>query len=183
MLVIDTETGGLDHRRCALVSIGAIHMESGAEFSMLIRPHSGMDLDAEAMAVTGITREQLEQNGTDEGDALRLFAGWMHVFGKQEWCGCNPSFDQGFVDAGFARHGIEKRLPRRAIDLQTVAWVAHSMRKISLPYGRDGMPKRSLDAILAAVGLSRATGRHDALEDARLTLAAFRFIYAKISGH
>ena len=183
MLVIDTETGGLDWRRCALVSVAAIHMESRAEFSMVIRPHDGLDLDPEALAVNGYTRDYLVANGVEEGEAMRLFAMWLHVFGKQEWCGCNPAFDQAFVDTAFERHAIEKRLPRRAIDLQTLAWMAHTMRVLTLPIGNDGLPKRSLDAIIEAVGLSRATDKHDALEDARLTLAAFRLIHAKISGN
>ncbi len=179
MLVIDTETGGLDWRRCALVSVGAIHAESGAEFSMLIRPHEGLDLDAGAMEVTGLQRDHLLEHGTDEGDALRMFAMWLHVFGPQEWCGCNPEFDRGFLDAGFARHGIEKRLPRRPVCLQTLAWLAADRGLISLAVGSNGMPKRSLDAILEAVGLARSSAKHDALEDARLTLGAYRKIKAR----
>lgn len=183
MLVIDTETGGLDAGRCALVSVAALHLESGAEFSLVIRPHAGLEIDAEALGVHGFTPDYLETFGMEEGQAMRMFAMWLHVFGKHDWCGCNPHFDRAFVDAAFARHGIEKRLDRRPVCLQTMAWLAHAMKKISLPIGRDGLPKRSLDAILEALGLARGSEMHDALEDAKLTGAAFRQLHAKISGH
>lgn len=183
MLVIDTETGGLDPARCALIGIGAIHVESGAEFSLLLKPHAGLDLDSEALEVTGMSADHLMKVGTDEGDAMRMFAMWLHVFGRQEWCGCNPHFDRQFLDAAFVRHGIDKRIPHRAIDLQTLAWMAYTMGRLDLPVGKHGMPSRSLDAILEALGLARSSDRHDALEDARLTMRALQRLHTRISGH
>lgn len=182
MLVIDTETGGLDPGRCALLSVAARHVESGAEFSILIRPHEGLELNQEAVAVHGLSWAHLMRFGMEEADAMGMFAMWLHVFGRHDWCGCNPHFDRGFLDAAFARHGIEKRMDRRPVCLQTLAWLAHGMGRIRLPLGRDGLPKRSLDAILEALGMRREGKTHDALEDVRLTAGAFRRIYAKISG-
>ncbi len=183
MLVIDTETGGLDPARCALVSVAAVHAESGAEFSLLIKPHAGLELEPQAMAVHGYSQEHLEEYGMDEAVAMQVFSCWLHVFDRGEWAGCNPNFDRGFLDVAFARHGIEKRMGRRPIEVQTVAWLAHQLGKVVLPLGRDGMPKRSLDAILQALGISRATDRHDALEDCRLTLAAFKQLTSLLEGN
>ena len=182
MLVIDTETGGLDAGRCALLGVAAIHLESGAEFSLLIRPHVSLDLDAEALEVNGLTMDHLLAVGTDEGEAMQTFAMWLHVFGPQEWFGCNPSFDQRFLEAAFARHEVKARLRRGAVCVQTLAWAAHSLGKLLLPVGKDGLPKRSLDAILGGLGLARESMKHDALEDCRLTLAAFRELVSRLSG-
>ena len=181
MFVIDCETGGLDPALDALVSVAAIHAESGAEFSMLIRPHVGLALNDEALEVNGLSRAHLEQEGTDEKDAMGAFAMWLHVFGHQEWMGCNPQFDRAFIDAAFARHEIGKRLGHRPIVLQAVAWLADSLGLIELPHGSDGLPKRSLDAILGALGLSRGSDWHGAMEDCQLTLAAYKIIKSRFS--
>jgi DNA polymerase III epsilon subunit-like protein len=177
MLVVDTETGGLDPARHALVSIGAIHMESGAEFSMLIRPADGLELEDQAVKVHGLSAEHLEQHGVDEEVAMVAFASWLRVFGPQDWMGANPDFDRGFIAAAFRRHRIMGDVPRRPVDVQAVAWLAWlawRLGALALPCGRNGLVKRSLDALLEAVGLSRGeSGVHDALEDARLTLAVW----------
>lgn len=180
MLVIDTETGGTDPARCALVSIAAVH-SSGVEFHAIVRPAVGWQLEDAAMEVHGMSKQWLLENGESEPEVMRKFALWYGVFSRDEWGGCNPRFDMDFVNAAWTRCGMDQRLGYRPVCLGSLAWAAHVTKRISLPKGRDGAPKRSLDAILAALGMKRSGEKHGALEDARLTLGAFEKIMEKIS--
>jgi hypothetical protein len=81
-----------------------------------------------------------------------------------------------FVNAAWLRVGMDSRLGYRPVCVGTLAWAAHVTKRITLPKGRDGAPKRSLDAILASVGMKRSSEQHGALEDARLTMSAYRQI-------
>lgn len=174
MIIVDTETGGLDPARCALLAVAAVHMETGETFFHYVRPFPTFACEAEAERVHGLTREFLEGQGLDEEDVMRRFAAWLHLHGRQDWAGCNPSFDQRFLDAAFERSGLETRMGRRPVCLQTVAWMADRLGAICLPVGKDGGRLRSLDAIAKTLGLGRQAVTHDALEDARLTLACLR---------
>lgn len=179
MLVIDTETGGTDPARHALVSLAAVH-SSGAEFHAIVRPATGWVIDDEAISVHGMTREWLREHGEPEEDVMRKFALWHGVFSRDEWGGCNPRFDMEFVNAAWVRCGMDRRLGYRPVCLGSLAWAAHVTKRIELPLDRSRAPKRSLDAILAALGMKRSGDHHGALEDARLTLGAFDRIMEKL---
>jgi ribonuclease T len=177
MLIIDTETGGLNPETDALLSVAAIHVESGAEILIMIAPAPGLQLTEEALKVNGLDPELLAKEGMPEKEAIGLLSMWLGIFGKQEWAGCNPEFDRGFIDAAFTRSGLKNRLPRRPIDVQTVAWTAYAAGLLDLPKNpHTGLPTRSLDGILKALGLARSSEKHDALEDAQLTLQALTAI-------
>lgn len=179
MLVIDTETGGTDPSRCALVSLAAVH-SSGAEFHSIVRPAVGWLLEDRAMEIHGMTKEWLLEHGEPEDVVMRRFALWYGVFAKDEWGGCNPRFDMDFVNAAWVRCGMDERLGYRPVCLGSLAWAAHVTKRIRLQIGRDGNPKRSLDAILEALGMKRTGATHGALEDARLTLAALQQIMVEL---
>jgi len=174
MIVIDTETTGLDPHRHQMVSIAARHIDSGAVFSVYIRLRPGVTVDLSAMMVHCLTAEELEARGVPESLAMLQFEDWLKGLGPQDWCGCNPQFDLGFLLAAFGRAGMRASLSRRPVCVQTLAWMAHRMGKIVLPWGGDGLCSRSLDSILKALGLSRRGATHDAVEDVELTGTAFR---------
>lgn len=65
LIVIDTETGGLDPRENALLEVGAIYLGKdgvlGPTFSTLILPRVGYSVTAEAMAVNRIANADLAE--------------------------------------------------------------------------------------------------------------------------
>lgn len=176
MIILDTETGGLDCERDALVSVALYDTHTNESLHLLVKPVDGLLLTSEAERVHGITREKLEEKGILEAEACSQVESWMQAKRTKEWCGHNPSFDAGFVNAAMKRNWKKYRVPYRAIDLGSLAYLADKINAIRLPLGRDGVPSRSLDSVLQAVGKSRAGMAHDALQDAMLTGFAFQRI-------
>jgi hypothetical protein len=73
LVILDTETWGLDTRRCELVELGAVVLDGdtlefvkGAEFQTFIRPLDWTNFSEGAVNVTGITPQMLR----DEKDSL-----------------------------------------------------------------------------------------------------------------
>lgn len=180
MIVIDTETTGLDPSRHRMVSLAALHIESGGEFYTLIRLSDDAEEDLNAMRVHGLSREELSRMGREEAEAMRVFGDWLMSYGRQEWCGVNPHFDKGFLEAAFMRAGVDAKLSRKPVCIQTMAWLAHCLGRIRLRIGYDGLPSRSLDSILSATGMARSGIRHSGIEDVRLTGAVFDFLMKRI---
>lgn len=110
---IDTETTGLDAKRCGIIHLAAIMDIDGQEvdsFETRIRPANGLEISDEALAVSGTAREDLE-TFPSEDLALHTFRFWlgMHVdkFAKTDkafFAGYNSPFDIEFVRALFERN-------------------------------------------------------------------------------
>jgi DNA polymerase III epsilon subunit-like protein len=108
-----------------------------------------------------------------EADAMADFVIWVKCRPGAILAGCNPAFDAGFLRAAAKRSTLHWE-PRRLIDLSAAAWAAYEQGRLDLPTWQDGSPKLNLDSIAQAFHLSRTGTTHDALEDARLTLACFQ---------
>lgn len=177
LIVIDTETGGLDPARHALLSVAAVDSSDGEAFTAIIRPHSDWLIEPEALAKNGFTHEFLEKNGRPEREVIQDLALWLHARRGTLLAGCNVAFDRDFLRAAFQRHGLE--WPHaRSIDLQAAAWLAYESGTLDLPIGRDGLPRLSLDHIAAALEKFRKSEIHNALEDCLLTLCCLSKLIA-----
>ena len=172
LVVVDTETGGLRADRHALLSIAAVDAQSGEAFRALIRPSADWIVEAGALEVNGLTIDFLRDAGRAESVVMTEFAAWMEARRGCMVAGCNVAFDIGFLEAAAKRCGVEWRAGR-SLDIRGAAWLAYE-KGLELAIGKDGNPKLSLDSIAGALGLSRTSEKHDALEDALLTLACFR---------
>jgi DNA polymerase III epsilon subunit-like protein len=120
----------------------------------------------------GFTLDFLEKNGRPEREVLQDLNLWLRARRGTLLAGQNIAFDRDFLKAGFARHGLTWPMGRM-VDLQAAAWVVWENGAIQLPEGKDGLPKLNLDHIAAALGFSRTSRTHNALEDCLLTLACF----------
>ena len=179
LLILDTETGGLDPTQHALLSLAAVDSADGEAFTALIRPSPEWICDPQALAKNGLTLDFLEKNGRPEREVLQDFALWI---GERRWhiiAGCNVAFDLLFLTAAFHRQGLAWT-SRKNIDLQAAAWLAHEAGDIALPIGKDDQPRLSLDHIAATLGFSRSGSTHNALEDALLTMACLHRLIAPI---
>lgn len=172
LIVIDTETGGFDPSRNALLSVAAVDSLDNESFTALIKPSPEWICEPDALAKNGLTLDFLEKNGRPERDVLQDLALWLGTRRFSVLAGCNVAFDRDFLRAGFARHGLSWSLGKM-VDLQAAAWLAYEVGALHLPVGKDGQPRLSLDHIAAAMGFTRAGKTHDALEDALMTLACF----------
>ena len=125
-------------------------------------------MDERALQINGLVPSE----GEAEADVARAFAEWI-ASAPSGWLfvGANPSFDHSFLSAFNARNGNIFKLDYHKVDVQSMAVLADARGEITLPI-KNGQPQMSLNAVLAALGLARASETHDALEDVRLTEAA-----------
>lgn len=77
-VVLDTETTGLNPKKDAIVTIGAVAVQDGAiclddQFEALLR----FRYNTSSVVVHGITREIAAEEGVDEVEALRDFLGYL----------------------------------------------------------------------------------------------------------
>jgi len=176
MIIIDTETGGLDPRRHALLSIAAVRVgDTGAAFWGLIRPAPNLECDPKAEIVHGLSKEFLEDQGMEEREVLEHFFAWLGKTGEVEWAGANPQFDRGFIEEAAARHvlPVTATLNRRPVDVQTLGWLADRLGLIVLPE-KGGRKSASLASLCLALGMEGRVGKmHSALEDAGLTARVY----------
>lgn len=173
LIVVDTETGGLRADRHALLSIAAVDSEGGEAFHSLIRPSADWLVEKEALEINGLSLDFLRDAGRAEGVVMNEFVAWMQARKGAIFAGANPAFDVAFLEAAAKRCGIDWRAGR-SLDLRGAAWLAYETRGLALQVGKDGNPKLSLDSIAGALDLSRSSEKHDALEDALLTMACFK---------
>lgn len=166
-IVIDVETSGLDAEKNALLSLAA-RDSTGREFYCRVRAFEGARLDERALQINGLDPSE----GEGEADVALAFAKWI-AGAPSGWlfAGANPAFDHAFLSALNARNGNAFKLDYHKVDVQSMAVLADARGEIVLPI-KNGQPQMSLNAVLAALGLARASETHDALEDVRLTEAA-----------
>ena len=172
LIVIDTETGGFDPSKNALLSVAAVDSLDNEAFTAIIKPNAEWICEPEALAKNGFTLDFLEKNGRPELDVMQDLALWLGTRRFSVMAGCNVTFDRDFLRAAFARNFLTWPMGKM-VDLQAAAWLAYEADALALPVGKDGQPRLSLDHIAASLGFSRSGNTHNALEDALMTLACF----------
>ena len=184
LVAIDTETGGLEPGKDALLSIAAV-LEDGHWLHLRIMPprqwwrmgrrqrvHPG------AVRVNGYDAKKWRAAGAVELPEARLrFAAWLEdqcerlrVTGLQPLAH-NAGFDRAFVDAFLGPQ--KKKGARRPLDRRWDCSCAglSLARRAGLVECKDA----SLDS-LCAVSHTQRDQPHDALSDARACLHGFRFL-------
>ena len=181
MVVIDVETTGVDPKKSAMVSIGAVDFSSPErEFYAECRPWDGAHIHDEALAVNGFTREDLfREDRKSLEEVMREFAEWIEPLADRTLAGHNPSFDRGFVNESLRRSGIEARFAHRTIDSHSLAFASFLKSGIDIPL-KNNHTDINLDAVLVHAGLPEEPKPHNALTGARMEAEAFsRLIYGK----
>lgn len=161
LLAIDTETGGLDPQRHALLSIAAHHPQHG-EFSAFIRPAPCKLIDPEAARVNGYTPELWEKKGAVElWDAIISFQCWLNALPLR----ITPLAHHAGFDRSFLSQACQETatlMPQLNCRWEcSQAATAFMMRA-----GMIDAENASLDSLCAWAGIPRPAV-HDALADAR----------------
>lgn len=174
LLVIDTETGGLDPSRYSILSLGAVVWEGGAlgETFEVFVAEPDPAVEPEAMGVNGIDLAWLKEHGAAPREAVGLFQlfvernfGGEGRGGKIQLAGHNVSFDVGFLKRLYrlAGSGYDEVFSHRLLDTASV--INFLIVAGRLPPGRTG-----LGPALKHFGIEVEAGRrHTALGDALAT--------------
>ena len=179
MIIVDTETTGIDPSKNALASIGAIEFVNPKNtFYVEIRMDDKSEIDPESLKITGFSEKELrDPNKPQLKDALRSFASWFSDCTSHILTGHNIWFDKAFLDEGFKKINLGVPYAKRTIDLHPLAFMhfLHDTHEIPMSNGHS---KLDSDHIFKYVGITETRGKHNALEDAKLTAEAVsRILY------
>ena len=162
---LDCETSGLDPRRDAIISVGAVRIDGcriGTSEALDLTLAPPERLDPESVKVHKLRRQDLH-GGLPVDEAM---AQVLEFVGNRPLLGYNAAFDIAIID----RH-IQPlfgfRLPNRTIELADVY-----LRRWNRPDSGLEADLR-LETIARNLGLPVPRGRHTALKDAVFTAALY----------
>ena len=149
-VIIDIETTGLSVENDEILEIGAIRIVNGKtveEYERLIAVKT--EIAQNISELTGITQEQVKENGKPINEALPSF---MDFVKGSEVAGYNVNFDHDFLLAECSRQGIE-------IKFTDVMTIVKSKLK--------GMRSYNLESVAKRLGITTKQ-QHRALSDCYL---------------
>ena len=189
-VVVDVETGGFDHKKDALLEIGAVtlkidkngQMATNSTYHCHINPFEGANMEPASMEVNGIDPHHPFRvaAASNEEDGIRGLFRMIHKEMKQHKCkraimiGHNTTLDHNFIFAAAERNKISRNPfhPFSTFDTVSLAGLA---------YGQTVLARAA-----QAAGLSWDTAEaHSALYDASQTAELFCIIanrWAETSG-
>lgn len=175
LLIVDTETGGLDPQEHSILTLGAVVWHEGAIDDEILLEIAEPEIKATpgALAVNGIDIDCLRETGETPlivVQKLKVFLQKNGFFKAAHIGGHNvASFDWGFIKRLFRLAGepIEKTLHYRMLDTMTLAIALEQAGRLPT------IKNMGLDSLCTHFGIViRPGGKdapHNALEDARAT--------------
>ncbi|HJG84122.1 MAG TPA: PolC-type DNA polymerase III [Weissella thailandensis] len=116
-VVFDVETTGLSAAYDKVIELSAVKMVKGnvtAEFSEFIDP--GFPLSQTTVDLTSITDDMVQGSKSEQ----EVFAAFREFYGDAILVGHNVTFDMGFMNEGYERHGMGS-ITNPVIDTLTLA--------------------------------------------------------------
>ena len=167
ILVLDTETTGLDVARDRIVSVGALRLVGGrlyraTSFDRLVNP--GMSIPPRSTAIHGITDAMV----ADAPPFDEVYRALEAVMAGTVVVGHQIAFDLAMLRAECARTGCQWAEPR---SLDTLLLVVALLPHLS---------GASLDAVADELGVS-VHGRHTALGDSLVTAEIFASLLPRLA--
>ena len=154
MVVLDTETTGLNPEKNSLIEIGAIMTDKTladlSEFSAYVKPREFTDISAEAMKVNQIDlkSEEFKSSALIPEVAIKSFDGWLKAKSNGEdlfIAGWNPSFDVRFVRWYYDNMIMKWPFHYRVLDVQSINAFYQDFEFTDLKSVRSGQKHRALD--------------------------------------
>jgi DNA polymerase-3 subunit epsilon len=178
---IDTETTGLDHKEHAMIQIAGlieIDGEVKEEFNFNCKPRDGQLIDTSAIAVSGVTIEQIQ--GFESPQVVynlltKTFCKYVDKFNKRDkfhFVGYNGLFDANFVRSFFERAGDKYFGSFFWYPIIDIAVLAGQF----LMNERSTLPNFQLGTVASHLGIKAEGALHDALTDIKLA----REVYKKV---
>lgn len=183
MVVIDTETGGLDSLQHSLLTVALIvtrNLEIIASKEWHLK-HEDYHTTERALEINGIDIETHDASATPAAEAISDMLDFLdhHRLPEERvvFFGQNTIFDKQFLEAAVEQSGQMKRyrsiVSHRYIDLMSIT----AFLNLSGHINTDNL---GLDAVVTSLGVEREQ-RHSALGDARMTLKALIEMYKQIA--
>ncbi len=177
IIAIDTETGGVDHRKHPLLSISACLVDRPEwNFTVFVLPNSNLTIEAEAAAVNGYTPALWAKRGAVPlREALVRFKAWLPYKGNEPLAH-NADFDENFIKAAEEQAGFNTYLKR--------SW--HCSRKLFMGVNAAlnlGAPNFQLVTLAKMSGhwpQDYQRGDHQSLDDVLACAAGWRWLMTKI---
>ncbi|MFO1304486.1 MAG: exonuclease domain-containing protein [Burkholderiales bacterium] len=162
VVVLDTETSGLDPQRDELLAIGAVAVDATGirvedSFEAVLRPSGPVSKDS--IVVHGIGGE-MQRDGAAPRDALEAFAAYA---GEAPLIAFHASFDRAILERAFAKAGVPKLAS---------AWLDAAHLAATLFPEENKRGTRALDDWLTRFGIG-TVARHSAAGDAVVTAELF----------
>jgi len=170
---VDVETSGPIPGEFSMLTIGACSVDQpDLAFSCKLKPIT-QAFDPKALEVTGLSLTELAKDGLDPPEAMLRFVEWLNSVvgteGVPVFVVLNAPFDWSFVNYYFHRFLGENPFGFTALDIK------------ALYMGATGCTWRETRSSKIADRLQpKATGTHDALEDAQYQAELFRLTRAMI---
>ena len=184
-VVVDCETGGFNPETDALLEIASViirideqgRLYRGPTHAHHVEPFPGANLEAAALAITGIKVDHPLRPAVPEREALRLtfraVRDEMHATGctRAILVGHNAFFDLNFVNAAIARTGIKRSPfhPFSSFDTATLGGVAFGQTVLARACALAGIAFDTDDA-------------HSAVYDAERTADLFCEVCNRVQG-
>lgn len=164
---VDVETSGPIPGEYSLLSVGACLVDAlGTSFERTLKPLN-RNADPEALAVTGFSLEELEQNGAEPRQVMAEFDAWVKAACIEGdvpvFVGLNAPFDWSFVNYYFHRFHGENPFGFTALDIK-----AYYMGVMGCSW-RDTRSSAMAGRLHAV-----QKGSHNALQDAEYQAELFR---------
>ncbi len=174
MIIVDTETTGVDPDKHSLLSIGAVDFsDPSRRFYGECRIFDGALVSKEALAINGFDETSIrDMCKMTDGELVAQFAAWAAQSTDTTFAGENPSFDRDFMKKTANRYGLNWSFAHRTVDLHSIAYAALMREGKAIPM-KNGHTGQDLKATLALVGIQDTRTTHNALEDALLEAEAF----------
>ncbi|MDX1601206.1 MAG: 3'-5' exonuclease [Anaerolineales bacterium] len=165
---VDVETAGPEPTRYALLSIGACLVSDPYTSIYLELKPVGDLVDAEALAVSGLSLERLQASGTEPAEAMRAWADWLteQASPNPVMLAFNAPFDWAFVNSYFHRFLGHNPFGHSALDVKAFAMGALGIEWRSTSY-----------SALAEHWLEGQSLEHQALQDARQQARLFQTLW------
>lgn len=170
LLVVDTETGGLDPVRCSLLTLGAVIWEDEriiAEVEWAVREPT-LQIEPASLKEHQVDLREVAAKGRPPAEVAQALLDFARPhFGAEKivLAGHNIGFDAGFLRRLFGMAGLdyESSFSHRLIDTSTVLGILGLAGRISI---RSRGLSEAIEYFKLPVDPAR---RHTALEDARVT--------------
>jgi DNA polymerase-3 subunit epsilon len=171
VIILDTETTGLDPTFNEIVQLAAIAVEPGTmrildKFEVNIKPRYPERYTSRALQVTGLTLDYLNTTGVMDLHAAETFKEWQQKFYRPVMCAYNLKFDEGFIKTFCP--GLE--------------WANHQMDVMHVAMGLLWLPGRIKSYKLEVVAghLGYEFQAHNAMADVLATFEILRRLIGRI---
>jgi len=147
LIIVDTETGGLDPQRHSLLSVAFVSIDGARRVELFVREPS-LVTNPESMKVNGIDLEMIEREGLSPQEACerldRFLEGELERAGGKGalLIGHNVAFDLAFLKRLYrlaGREGDHPLISHRSLDTHTLLWALAALGQIpAAACGSDG---------------------------------------------